>query len=91
MKNFLIWAGCVLVLVIGACISAEAYIYVDDWQGNIEGSLSPFVVAAALFGLFMMPASYLYGRYVIEPNDCVNGEGKRNENPDLDIAIDMLS
>ena len=70
VKNFLIWCGCVIVLMIGVCISIEVCIYIDDLDGNIvEGGVLPLFVAVLSFGLFIIPASYLYGRYVIEPNE----------------------
>lgn len=62
-----IWAGCFTILVCAVTVSSIVYGWVDDWEGNIEGAILPFVVASTVFTLFFMPLAYLWGRYFILP------------------------
>lgn len=64
---FFTWLGTVFILTLGAIVGVVVYGWVDDWEGNIEGSLLPFAVATMVSLSFLMICIYLYGRYVIVP------------------------
>lgn len=65
--GFLVWLGSVFILTLGAIVGVVIYGRVDDWEGNIEGSLLPLVVAAMVSLLFLTICIHLYGKYVIVP------------------------
>ena len=65
--GFLVWLGTVFILTLGAIVGVVVYGWVDDWEGNIEGSLLPLVVVVMVSLLFLTICIYLYGKYVIIP------------------------
>lgn len=65
--GFFTWLGAVLTLILAVLVGVVVYGWVDDWEGNIEGSLLPFVTAVIVTLPFLTICAHLYGKLIIIP------------------------
>lgn len=65
--TFLVWLGAILCLTFSLIIGVMVYGWIDDWEGNVEDSLIPFVVSVVVVTLMIFPIAHLYGKYCIHP------------------------
>lgn len=65
ITDILIWIGSIACLISSIWIGLIVYLFVDEWEGHIQGALLPFVIAILATFPFLMALGYLYGRFVI--------------------------
>ena len=60
-QEILLWFASAMVLVSSAVLAGYVYVWVDDWEGNLEGAILPFVASVFSFFLLLFPLIFCWG------------------------------
>lgn len=65
-----IWLGSLGIVILAFWIAIEVYVRIDGWLGGI-GFIIPLFISTLSFGLFIIPVSYYYAKFLIVPFELI--------------------